>query len=135
MIDIVKFIILQYDNFIPTVNNDLITRFGNSQDQEIQEQVAKALFGKGDDLEDLHRYEEALAAYNDLITRFGNSQDKIIQQPVAMALFNKGDALYNLHRYEESIAVNNDLITRFGNSKNPIIQQAVAIARQRQQSQ
>ncbi|MBQ5479297.1 MAG: tetratricopeptide repeat protein, partial [Acetobacter sp.] len=45
--------------------NDLITRFGNSQDTKIQEVVANALLNKGFDLGSLHRYEEALAAYND----------------------------------------------------------------------
>ncbi|MBO7350956.1 MAG: tetratricopeptide repeat protein, partial [Acetobacter sp.] len=69
-----------------------------------QEQVANALYNKGDELQHLHRYEEAIAAYNDLITHFGNSQDKIIHENVANALYNKGLTLDNLHRYEEAIA-------------------------------
>ncbi|MBO6086371.1 MAG: hypothetical protein J6P19_08270, partial [Acetobacter sp.] len=51
------------------VDNEVITRFGNSQDTTIQEQVANALLNKGGALGSLHRYEEALAANNDLITR------------------------------------------------------------------
>ena len=101
--------------------NDLITRFGNSQDPKIQGDVAIALFGKGNDLGNLHRYEEALAAYNDVITRFGNSQDPKIQKAMAMALFNKGVYLAELHRYKEAIAAFNDVITRFSNLNNPII--------------
>ena len=67
-------------------NNDLITRFGNSQDKIIQGQVvAVALLFKGFNLDELHRYEEAIAAYNDLITRFGNSQDELIQRYVTTA--------------------------------------------------
>ncbi|MBQ5469720.1 MAG: hypothetical protein IIT54_03835, partial [Acetobacter sp.] len=97
--------------------NDVITRFGNSQDKIIQELVAFALYNKGGDLGSLHRYEEALAVNNNLITRFGNSQDKIIQEDVASALDNKWDDLVSLlHRYEEAIAAYNDVITRFRNS-------------------
>ena len=50
-----------------------------------QEQVARALFNKGVALDNLHRYEEALAVNNDLITRLGNSKNPIIQQAVAIA--------------------------------------------------
>ena len=55
-----------------------------------QAQEAKALYNKGIDLYNLHRYEEAIATYNDLITRFGNSQNTDIQEQVAKALFNSG---------------------------------------------
>ena len=96
----------------------------------MSEDVAKASYNKGIDLENLHRYEEAIAAYSEVVTRFDNSQNTTIQETVAMALYNKGFALENLHRYEEAIAVNNDVITLFGNSQNTIIQEAIAKARQ-----
>ena len=94
-----------------------------------QERVAKALFNKGVDLAELHRYEEALAAYNDLITRFGNSQDTTIQEQVAMALNNKGGALYNLHRIGQARADWEELVYRFKDNPDVDIQKTVANAR------
>ena len=93
-----------------------------------QEQEAKALFNKGVALDNLHRNEEAVAAFNDVITRFSNSQDPKIQKAVAMALGAKGVNLAQLHRYEEAIATYNDLITRFSNSQDTKIQEQVAMA-------
>ena len=91
--------------------------------------MAKALSGKGDDLEDLHRYEEAIAAFNDLITRFGNSQDKIIQELVAKALLIKGVALGVLHRIGQARADWEELVYRFKDNPDVDIQKTVATAR------
>ena len=101
-----------------TTYNELITRFENSHNTEIQEQVAEALLSKGEDLDHLHRYEEAIAVDNELITRFENSQDTKIQEQVAEALLSKGEDLDHLHRYEEALAVYNKLITDFGDSQS-----------------
>ena len=94
-----------------------------------QEQVARALLKKGVDLEELHRYEEALAAYNDLITRFGNSQDQDIQEDVAMALLNKGNDLGNLHRIGQARAEWEELVYRFKDNPDVKIQKSVKAAR------
>ena len=113
-----------------TTYNELITRFENSHNTEIQEQVATALSEKERVffLMNSPHYEEAIAVDNELITRFGNSQDTTIQEQVANALNNKGFDLGRLHRYEEAIATFNDLITRFGNSQDTKIQEQVAEA-------
>ena len=94
-----------------------------------QEQVAIALVIKGVNLDNLNRYEEAIAAYNDLITRFGNSQDKIIQEAVANALFNKGGDLYELHRIGQARAEWEELVYRFKDNPDVDIQKTVANAR------
>ena len=93
-----------------------------------QEQVARALLNKGNNLGNLQHYEEAFAAYNELITHFGNSQDPDIQQAVAEASYNKGIDLGFLNRNKEAVAAFNDLIARFGNSQNTKIQEQVAFA-------
>ncbi|MBO5996472.1 MAG: tetratricopeptide repeat protein [Acetobacter sp.] len=103
-------------------NNDLITRFGNSQDTKIQEQVALALLNKGADLAELHRYEEALAVNNDVIKRFGNSQNTTIQELVAIALLNKGVDLGRLDRVEQTRSVWKELVSYFWTSKDRDIQ-------------
>ena len=112
------------------VNNNLITRFGNSQNTKIQEAVAIALLNKGFNLYNLYRYKEALAVNNNLITRFGNSQNTKIQEAVANALVNKGQILTNLHRYEEAFVTYNELIILFSDlSYDPKIQELLATAR------
>ena len=110
-------------------DNDLITRFGNSQDQDIQEDVARTLNNKGAALGNLHRYKEAIAVSNDVITRFGNSQDQHIQEDVANALFNKGCDLYNLHRIGQARAEWEELVYRFKDNPDVDIQKTVANAR------
>ena len=70
------------------VNNNVITRFGNSQDTTIQEQVAKALFNKGFDLYNLHRIGQARADWEELVYRFKDNPDVDIQKTVANARHN-----------------------------------------------
>ena len=70
------------------VNNDLITRFGNSQDQDIQEDVANALFNKGCDLYNLHRIGQARAEWEELVYRFKDNPDVDIQKSVKDARHN-----------------------------------------------
>ena len=94
-----------------------------------QERVAKALFNKGVDLAELHRYEEAIAVDNDLITRFGNSQDTTIQEQVAKALLNKGVVLAELHRIGQARAEWEELVYRFKDNPDVDIQKDVATAR------
>ena len=74
----------RYEEAIATYN-DLITRFGNSQDKIIQEQVANALYSKGVVLGILHRYEEARAELEELVYRFKDNPDVDIQKDVATA--------------------------------------------------
>ena len=94
-----------------------------------QEAVAIDLYNKGVDLADLHRYEEAFAAYNDVITRFGNSQDTKIQEAVARALANKGAELGNLHRIGQARAEWEELVYRFKDNPDVDIQKIVKDAR------
>ena len=68
--------------------NDVITRFGNSQNTKIQEDVAKALFNKGGDLYELHRIGQARADWEELVYRFKDNPDVDIQKTVANARHN-----------------------------------------------
>ena len=63
----------QYEAAI-SVWDDLIHRFGASQNPTIQRSVAVALFDKGDDLDTLNHYEAAISVYDDLLHRFGGSK-------------------------------------------------------------
>ncbi|MBQ5470254.1 MAG: tetratricopeptide repeat protein [Acetobacter sp.] len=107
-----------------TTYNELITRFENSHNTEIQEQVAEALLSKGEDLDHLHRYKEALTVYNKLITGFGDSQ-----YTMAKALLNEGNDLEILHRIGQARADWKELVYRFKDNPYFIDQNAVAEAR------
>ena len=91
--------------------------------------MAQALLNKGVDLDNLHRYEEALAAYNNFITRFGNSHDPKIQEQVSRALLNKGVVLAELHRIGQARAELEELVYRFKDNPDVDIQKDVATAR------
>ena len=69
-------------------DNDLITRFGNSQDQDIQEDVANALLNKGIALDKLHRIGQARAEWEELVYRFKDNPDVNVQKDVATARHN-----------------------------------------------
>ena len=74
----------RYEESIAAYNN-VITRFGNSQDTKIQEQVAIALLNKGIDLAELHRIGQARAELEELVYRFKDNPDVNIQKIVAAA--------------------------------------------------
>ena len=108
--------------------DDVIARFGESDDPDLQEQVAIALFNKGADLGALNRHEDAIAAYDDVIARYGGSDAPALKEQVAMALFNKGAHLGALNRHEDAIAAYDDVITRYYGSDTSGLQEVVAKA-------
>jgi tetratricopeptide (TPR) repeat protein len=107
---------------------DLVSRFGDSEEGALKEQVAKALVNKGVTLGQLKRPEEEIAAYEDLVSRFGDSEEGGLKEQVAKALVNKGVTLGQLERPEEEIAAYEDLVSRFGDSEEGALKEQVAKA-------
>jgi len=106
----------------------MIYKFEESKELNIQEQVAKALMGKGTTLSELGELGSEIDAYDEVIKKFGDSNELVLQDRVAAALVNKGIALYELGHFEESIEINDKLIEIFGNSDELILQDKVAAA-------
>ena len=98
--------------------DEVIARFGASDDPSIQEQVAKASVNKGAALGQLGRRDEAFLAFDDTIARFGASDRSSLQEQVAMAFINKGVTFGELGRHEEALRTFDEVIARFGSMLN-----------------
>lgn len=106
----------------------LIYKFEESKELNIQEQVAKALMGKGITLSELGKLDSEIDAYDEVVENFGNSNELVLQERVGAALINKGIVLYELGNFEKSIEINDKLIERFSDSNELVLQDKVAAA-------
>ena len=107
---------------------EMVLRFGKSEDPAIQEWVAKALVNKGVALHTLQRPDDAVAACDEVMDRFGTSEMPILQEAVARALVNKGFAFNALQRQDDALAAFDEVVRRFGTSETPDLQESVAQA-------
>ena len=109
------------------IHDEVVRRFGASEDPTLLVPVAKILFLKGLTLGGWSRHEEALAIYDEVVRRFGASEDPALLEPVAQALFLKGLTLGTLNRQEEALAACDEAMHRFGASAAPILLEPVAM--------
>ncbi len=108
--------------------DDLLSRFGDSPEPALRNQVAKALFNKGVTLGQLNRPQEDIAVYDEIIRRFDESPEPALRQQVAMAMFSKGLSLGKHARYKEALEAFEELISRFEGSLEPVLRVLVARA-------
>ncbi len=108
--------------------DDLIARFGDSDQMALRIPVAMALFNKGNDLGKLDRRAEAVAVFDDLIARFGTGDQLELREPVARALIGKGSSLIKLGRPADSIATLDEVIARLGKSDEPALREQISLA-------
>ncbi|HAT85940.1 MAG TPA: hypothetical protein DCS30_08365 [Rhizobiales bacterium] len=106
----------------------IISRFGESRELALQEEVAKAMFNKAWAHGQSGGMSSVLADTDTLILRFGDSKELAFQEHVAAAMLNKsyflamrGDVPAQLEGYDA-------LIERFGNSRAISVQELVAKA-------
>jgi len=111
-----------------TAYGQFVSRFANTEDPEIAEQVATALVNKGVTLGQLGQSEEAVAVYDEVVSHFGDLKEAGIAAQVALALVNKGVTLGQLGRSEEEVAVYDEVVRRFGDLKETGIAEQVAKA-------
>ena len=110
------------------LDDEMLQRFGESDDPELRLQVARALFNNGVALGRLGRNEAAVETYDELLRRFGESEDPELRVGVAKALVNKGVALGRLDRNEAAVETYDELLRRFGESEDPEPRVGVALA-------
>ena len=75
--------------------DEVLGRFGPSSEQDVKEQVAKALDCKGTALGKLGRLEEAVAIYDEVARRFGRARERDMLVTVGMTAVNRGLVLGN----------------------------------------
>ena len=108
--------------------DEVVVRFGASDDRNIQQTVATALYLKGNSLGGLDNCKTAIAIYDELVERFGDIDTTDIQWWVAAALIGKGEKLGKINDFDAAIAVYDEVVERFGSSSTPKIQGWIAAA-------
>ena len=108
--------------------DEVVRRFGTSQDPAVLDWVAKALVKKGVLLRGASDIEAALDAYDEVVRRFGQSESRVVLEAVATALVNKTSALGNLGRPEDALVVCDEVVRRFKASDTPDLRVSVAKA-------
>ena len=110
------------------VCSELIERFGNSMEVEIEQAVAGALVNKGLSLRRQDRFADSIKVYDELISRFGNSQALPVQEHIANAMFHKADTLLRQERTTEVIEACDEIVERFRSCQALDMQHHVARA-------
>ncbi|KJV06680.1 hypothetical protein VZ94_09765 [Methylocucumis oryzae] len=108
--------------------DEVIQCFGQANEVDILEQVAKALFNKGFALGKMQQLEAEIAVYDELVQRFGQAQEIVLLEPVAKALINKGAVLGKMQQPEAEIAVYSKLLQHFGQAHEIELLERVAKA-------
>ena len=116
------------------IYDEIVNRFGDSDDPAVLDLVAESLVNKGIGLISLCRPREALTTSEILIRRFSTNESLVILDHTARALFLKGDSLNLLDRPEDALVCYDDLIRRFVDSDKPVIFESVAMAFVRKES-
>ena len=83
--------------------DEVVRRFGASENPVLLEPVAKALLFKGVTLGGLKRPEEALAAYNEAVRRFGESESSDSRSWADLALLERASTELALRQYGSAI--------------------------------
>lgn len=111
------------------VREEVILRFGESTDLKLRGQIAVALIAKADlFLNDLERYEDAVAACDDLLRRLNGASEPDLIVYIAEAMKLKGAALGRLNRPDDALAVYGELISRFGGAVAAELRESVVQA-------
>jgi tetratricopeptide (TPR) repeat protein len=110
------------------VYDEVVERFGDAPEAALREQVAQALFNKGNRLGQMNRSEDAIAAYDEVVKRFGDAPEAALREPVAKALVNKGVTLGQMNRSEDAIAEYDEVVKRYGAAPEAALREQVANA-------
>ena len=111
-----------------SVFDDVIRRFGNSQEPALWEPVCAALADKASALGGLHRPADSLVVSDELLNRFGTGEVPSLRKHVAKALVNRGAALAESDRLPEAMEAWEEVERRFGASEGPDLAEPVATA-------
>ena len=85
------------------IYDDVIRRYGASNEPALQEMVATALLNKGAALGDKNHPNDALSAFDEVVRRFGTSEEPALLGTVALALSNKGYSVAEIEPAARSI--------------------------------
>ena len=110
------------------VYEEVVRRFGTSEEPAILPTVDLAFFAKGVLLSILNRPAETLAAWDDVIRRLERREAPGDLELFSAALDGRGTALLRLQRLEEALAAWDDVVHRFDASDVPALREVVGSA-------
>lgn len=93
--------------------DEVIKRYGESQNSDVIRQVVYALLNKGSLLEILDKSEEAIEAYNLAVSQLGDTVELPLKYLEISALLEKGGLLGRLGKYEDAISAYDMGISRY----------------------
>ena len=85
------------------VYEEVVERFGGSEEARLQWWIARALIEKGRGQGELGDIEGAIAAYEEVVERFGGSDETRLQWWIARALVGKGALEFQMDRAEKAL--------------------------------
>jgi tetratricopeptide (TPR) repeat protein len=107
--------------------DDLVARFGASDDVGIQVEVAQALTYKGQILDNrLARSEDALTVFDDVLERINGRPGREFVEREVRVLTAKGLALAALGRSDEAVGVHDAAILRLADTSEPRLRELAA---------
>ncbi|MDT7599526.1 MAG: hypothetical protein QOK26_1603, partial [Pseudonocardiales bacterium] len=68
-----------------TAYDEVVTRFGDTDDLPLRECVAMAMVNKGDTLGQMGRFAEAITFYEEVVTRYGEDPAPVLREAVTEA--------------------------------------------------
>ena len=107
---------------------EVVDRFGATEDPNLQLLVITALIDKGDAFRRLADPASAVSAYEEVVERFGATEDPNLQLLVVTAQGFKGDAFRQLGDMASAVSAYEEVVDRFGASEDPNLQQGIAAA-------
>ncbi len=113
-------------NAVIVACDEILDRFGDSDELELQWWVAATLIDKGYARQNLGDFKRAIAAYEEVIKRYSDTREPNLQCLVSNALLDKGSLLTELGDFEGAIAPCDEIVERFGDINTLMIQERVA---------
>src|SRR4051794_6614093 len=108
---------IERDQAAIPVYEEILERYGSSDDDLLRRQTARALHHYGLGLSRIGRTDEAIAAWDDLVARFGSEGDEPeFGRRVAGALERKGAAMRRLERLPDALQAYDEIVVRFTDS-------------------
>lgn len=108
--------------------DELIKRFGDSSNLQVQTCVGWALTNKGKRLLELQRPQDSVQNFKEVRRRFGASSDPELLATVATSIFFEADALRKLDRHDHALQLYDDIVKRFGDSTDDYLLWYAAIS-------
>ncbi|QXB55640.1 tetratricopeptide repeat protein [Aeromonas sp. FDAARGOS 1415] len=108
--------------------DEVVDRFGDTLEPELEEFVAKALLNKGFLQAKLNKPDEALRTYEEVYRRFGDAIELVLKEQVASVLVNKGILQGQLNQLDAAIISYGEVVRRFGDAGEYALKEQVARA-------